>query len=426
MASNSAIRSVVIPVAAGVGNAIMAEPMVRQLAHGLGPETRITIVARTNAIAEPLRRTSGVTDVRVTGDGVRGFANFIRFTHQANPDLYLIPFPSNRWQYNFLATLSGARRVLIHDYPVGYWRALHFLPAERVHAEPGWHDVRQNLNLLRPLGIEPHYAMDPGFELNDVDHDAAAELLRESGADADKPFIAIHAGSGKTVFGEAKRWPVEKFAQLIDVLSRRTDQNIAIVEGPDEAGIAADVLRHVETNASDGRIVAVPLRGNLGVGGGGAGAGERVRGVGLRAGTPGGSGGDACGDRVRSHRSAHGSSVRERGPGRRAAKALRALLHVPVQDALPFGEVQPAVVHRGSGRGFGGDDGGAGAGDARRRSCRRDRAAGHPVMCGRDLCPRRRRRPGRVIRRDFRHRDRRRGAATRVQPVAGHVQQFFR
>jgi ADP-heptose:LPS heptosyltransferase len=267
MPRTDAIRSVVIPVAAGVGNAIMAEPMVRQLAHGLGPETRITIVARTSAIAEPLRRTVGVTDVRVTGDGLRGFANFIRFTHHANPDLYLIPFPSNRWQYNFLATLSGARRVLIHEYPVGYWRALHFLPAERVHAEPGWHDVRQNLNLLRPLGIEPDYAMNPRFELNDVDHDAAAELLRESGADADKPFIAIHAGSGKTVFGEAKRWPVEKFAQLIDVLSRRTDQNIAIVEGPDEAGIAADVLRHVETNVSDGRIVAVPLRGNLGVGG---------------------------------------------------------------------------------------------------------------------------------------------------------------
>jgi len=264
---DSAIRSVVIPVAAGVGNAIMAEPMVRQLAHALGPEARITIVARTNAIGEPLRRTVGVTDVRITGDGARGFANYVRFARQAKPDLYLIPFPSNRWQYNFLATLSGARRVLIHDYPVGYWRALHFLPAERVHAEPGHHDVWQNLNLLKPLGIEPDHTMNPRFELNDVDHDAAADLLHAAGADADRPFIAIHAGSGKTVFGEAKRWPVEKYAQLIDVLAARTRQNIVIVEGPDEAGIAADVLRHVKSSAANGRIVEVPLRGNLGVGG---------------------------------------------------------------------------------------------------------------------------------------------------------------
>ena len=54
----------------------------------------------------------GVTDVRITGDGARGFANYVRSARQAKPDLYLIPFPSNRWQYNFLAALSGARRVL--------------------------------------------------------------------------------------------------------------------------------------------------------------------------------------------------------------------------------------------------------------------------------------------------------------------------
>jgi heptosyltransferase-2/heptosyltransferase-3 len=267
MDSGNAIRSVVIPVAAGVGNAIMAEPMVRQLARGLGHEARITIVARTNAIAEPLRRTAGVSDVLITGDGARGFANYVRYARQAHPDVYLIPFPSNRWQYNFLATLSGARRVIIHDYPVGYWRALHFLPAERIAAQPGRHDVTQNLNLLRPLGIEPDFSMIPRFELNDVDHDAAEELLRESGADPDSSFIAIHAGSGRTVFGEAKRWPVEKFAELLDIVVQRTGKNIVIVEGPDEAGIANDVLRRVKSDASGGRIVPVVLRGNLGVGG---------------------------------------------------------------------------------------------------------------------------------------------------------------
>ena len=43
MSSTEAIRSVVIPVAAGVGNAIMTEPMVRQLAHALGPDVRDSV-----------------------------------------------------------------------------------------------------------------------------------------------------------------------------------------------------------------------------------------------------------------------------------------------------------------------------------------------------------------------------------------------
>ena len=125
------IRSVVIPIASGVGNAIMAVPMVRQLSRALD-HPRITVIARTEAIAEPLRRLAEVERTLVTGDGARGFWRFITWGRRELADLYLVAFPSNRWQYNVLVATCGARRRVLHHYPVGYWRALHFVPAERV------------------------------------------------------------------------------------------------------------------------------------------------------------------------------------------------------------------------------------------------------------------------------------------------------
>ena len=122
--------------------------MVRQLKHH-HPEARITIIARIDAMAEVFRRLPEVEETIVARKPI----DSVKATRTRHPDLYIVPFPSNRWQYSLLQFASGARRRLIHDYPVGYWQALHFLPGERVAAVRGIHDVVQNLNLLRSLEL---------------------------------------------------------------------------------------------------------------------------------------------------------------------------------------------------------------------------------------------------------------------------------
>src|SRR5438067_483517 len=100
--------------------------MVRQLKRKR-PEAHITILARIDAMADVFRRLPEVDETIVTGNGLRGFIGMIRAARSRNPDVYLVPFPSNRWQYSVLALASGARRRVLHGYPVGYWRAMHFV-----------------------------------------------------------------------------------------------------------------------------------------------------------------------------------------------------------------------------------------------------------------------------------------------------------
>src|SRR3954470_17239524 len=133
---------VVIPIVAGIGNALMAAPMVRQIRRAM-PAARISVVARSDAMAEPLRRLGDeVDEVIVTGAGARGLLRTLWAMRRRRADYFVVPFPSNRWQYRLLALASGARRKVMHAYPrqTGYWRTLAFGPFTRVPAIRGIHD----------------------------------------------------------------------------------------------------------------------------------------------------------------------------------------------------------------------------------------------------------------------------------------------
>jgi ADP-heptose:LPS heptosyltransferase len=245
--------TVVIPIVAGIGNALMAVPMVRQINRGL-PQSRIVILARIDAMAEVFRRLAEVDAVHVTGKGARGALRNVLWARRERADYYVVPFPSNRWQYSMLALTSGAKRRVLHSYPVGYWRAMHFV-GERLPAKRGIHDVVQNLNLLPALGVEPDFTDAPTFEPSEDDRGRARQLL--GGAES---FIAVHAGSARTVLAQAKRWPTEKYARLIESLTKETKSPIVLLEGPDEAGVADEIL----TTSPGAHASVMKLTGPLG------------------------------------------------------------------------------------------------------------------------------------------------------------------
>ena len=248
--TDAARKSIVIPIVAGIGNALMVVPMVRRL-KSAWPDAWITILARTAAMAEVFGRLEEVEDVVITGKGVGGVMRMVLSSLRRSPDVYLVPFPSNRWQYSLLAATSGAKQRVLHGYPVGFWRAMHFLPATRVPAVRGIHDVEQNLRLLTALGIETNESPQPPvFPLTNEDRACLAELTQRP--------IVVHAGSAQTVLARAKRWPTASYRELISALRREAGDRVVVVEGPDEAGVATEIV------GSEGDARVVRLTGSLG------------------------------------------------------------------------------------------------------------------------------------------------------------------
>lgn len=255
---------VLLPIVAGIGNALMAVPMVRQLKQAR-PQAQITILARNAAMGEVFARLPEADTVIVTGTGLKGLMKLVLGARRRRGDVYLIPFPSNRWQYNLLAATSGAGLRVMHSYPVGKLAAMAFLPALRVPAVRGLHDVDQNLRLLEAMNITPQFGQAPVFALTKEDHTVAARLLEHIGIEQE-PFIAIHAGSAQTVLAKAKRWPTDRYATLVSRLHQQSRQPVVLLEGPDERGVTEQIMALVPPADRRG-VQPLALRGSLGVAG---------------------------------------------------------------------------------------------------------------------------------------------------------------
>jgi len=150
---------------------------------------------------------------------------------------------------------------VLHGYPVGYWRAWGFV-GTRFPAVRGLHDVEQNLRLLQAIGMDSGLPEAPRFELNECDRESADQLLRA----VPGSFIAIHAGSAGTILARAKRWPVSKYAQLIEIIVHEFDHHICLLEGPDEVGVAESITKLVEKRApaAAAKLNLIRLNGPLG------------------------------------------------------------------------------------------------------------------------------------------------------------------
>lgn len=226
---------IAVPVLAGMGNGLMTQPLVRRLVEA-HPAAAVHVLARNASIAGVFETVAGLAGIEVFGNEPRQFLALLAALRRLQPDWLVIPYPSNRWQYSLLAVASGAQRTVLHRYPVGRFRALHDVGTDRIPAVPGVHDVEQNLRLLEPLGIDPGGAQAPSFEVHDAALDAARAQLEQLAGSRAAP-VAIHAGSGATIFARSKRWPPEAFGRLIRRLQERNLVPV-LLEGPEDEGVA--------------------------------------------------------------------------------------------------------------------------------------------------------------------------------------------
>jgi ADP-heptose:LPS heptosyltransferase len=235
---------VVIPIVAGIGNALMAQPMVRQLKRAWA-DARIITLARIGAMGEVFSRMIEVAQVRPLGKSSGEIFKNMWRVRGSKPHLFIAPFPSNRWQYSMLAMASGAERKLLHSYPVGNLRTMRCCVGETIDAQRGIHDVVQNLRLLKMLGIEIDEQEAPKFEVTETDRDRAGAMLQSVGIAPDDRPIAVHPGSARTALAEAKRWPPNLYARLIPQLRERFASEVVVLEGPDELGVAEEIENHL-------------------------------------------------------------------------------------------------------------------------------------------------------------------------------------
>lgn len=129
----------------------------------------------------------------------------------------------------FFTGLTGA------PHRVGFANAREFAPAfytRRVAIETvEQHAVDRYLKLLEAIGC-PTLPVEFPFPLMDEDHLAAADMAKNLG-----DFAVLCPGANWLT----KRWPVQRFAQLVEPLRKQFGLNCVVAGGPGDAALAEQI-----------------------------------------------------------------------------------------------------------------------------------------------------------------------------------------
>jgi heptosyltransferase I len=144
--------------------------------------------------------------------------------------------PRSAW----LAWASRAPTRIGYSIAGRSWMYTHVVP--RAADLAARHSVRNQCDLLRPLGIED---CDPTRDAVEMPEDPATarrvdDRLREQGIDPGRDIALVHVSAGNPF----RRWPAESFAAVATALVRRDpDRRVIIVSGPSDRAAAAAVAR---------------------------------------------------------------------------------------------------------------------------------------------------------------------------------------
>jgi ADP-heptose:LPS heptosyltransferase len=133
-------------------------------------------------------------------------------------DIGILPYPATRWQYHALLAACGPKKIASHDYG-GLARLFDSFAHPTLVPLRGGHRIRENARLAAAIGLSPQtssYVLPADWRSE-----------RRSG------LLGVHAGTMKYKGNEHRRWPLERFAELIRANVER-GRGVRIFVGPSE------------------------------------------------------------------------------------------------------------------------------------------------------------------------------------------------
>ncbi|MCB9854681.1 MAG: glycosyltransferase family 9 protein [Phycisphaerales bacterium] len=221
----------------GIGDTVLAFAALRDLRKAC-PDDHITALAMWPQAAELLEDLGLFDDVlqhnfqrdRSWRSGHKALSLCL-----AGYDASILTFPTNRFEYNVLSYLIGARRRWGHSYVRGGDAAnLRFLLTDRVAQQLGRHVVDENRELIRAFsGTAIETPADIRLGPLDPSYHSHAQRMF---AHLDRPLVGIHAGCSTYKGHAVRRWPIERFGRLCRRMESQGYQPV-VFGGPEEQPI---------------------------------------------------------------------------------------------------------------------------------------------------------------------------------------------
>lgn len=208
---------ILINALSGNGDALMFSPALKVLKEKI-PGVQIDMLVMYKSVKEMFSGSSHLDNIY--------FVNFlkqskikslkeIREIRKNKYDISINTYPANRFEYNFLNFLLGAKKRIAHHYTHTNFLRFEFLNTNLINEVKNIHNVLQNFEIVKALVKLPpeEKAGNMEISLREEDGISAAKWMKEINPD-NKLVIGFHAGSALLKNHIHKRWDKNKYAEL--------------------------------------------------------------------------------------------------------------------------------------------------------------------------------------------------------------------
>ena len=233
-----------------IGDAVLTTPALMAIRKGF-PQAKIALLVKP-AIAELLHHHPAVDEIVLYRDpgphaGLGGKLTLARLLRRGRYDLAILL--QNAFEAAAITALAGIPNRYGYATDGRWFLLTHRIPlTSKIRRK---HQAHYYLELLRPLGI-PVEPKPPILQTTPGEDAEAIEHLRAFGVDTKKVLIGLNPGS---VYGTAKRWLPERFAEVADRVAAEHGGVVLIFggRGEEELGAAIAGMMTVPTIVLSGR-----------------------------------------------------------------------------------------------------------------------------------------------------------------------------
>ena|GEM_PF-5132235 len=243
---NESVDSVIIFVGGGIGNLVLVQPLVRSCLKAWSG-SNISLVV----VSDVLKELSGLlfpeADVFVLPVEKKRFFAGLRYLRsmiqQRGFSVCFSTFLERKKAVSWWGNSLGAKMIVgFENKRFAPWQVL------TLNFNESAHEIGRDLKMLEVIGIRP--------EIKTTKLDIPEDLKRWTVDFLErlksKRFIGIHSGTNKLSIG--RRWPAEKFVELIKtILDKYEEYSILFFIGPDDEDIGEEIRRKISSD----RFIAV-------------------------------------------------------------------------------------------------------------------------------------------------------------------------
>lgn len=202
-----------------IGDVVLSLPVTVELAKAY-PGARVDFIIRKETI--PLvSDQSGVAGI-VEYDPSRGEREVASQIRQRDYQAVICLYPRPP-----LARIFARAGIPVRVGTARRWYSFRFTHRVNIGRRgSGRHEKDLNLDLLKPLGIQPDYSLVPKLVLTpQLQHETSSAVQALLTCKQGRPLVVIHPGDS----GSAQNWSVERYVQLAELLVR--DNILVIISG---------------------------------------------------------------------------------------------------------------------------------------------------------------------------------------------------